>query len=174
MFLQKDPSTPNASLVSGCKRFVLGTALLRNLGPVSECANYLIKTVDPKMHSKMVELREKMIRESAHVQAICAVNPSLHTTLGIIVNRISGRHKDSNDAQDVWAVMFVLGNFTGGEAVFSMPDGQEVTTRFKSGDAILLKARNVFHEIKVWEGDLRVTLVYYSNKAVWTEYNTSR
>jgi hypothetical protein len=144
--------------------------LLRDLAPVSDCMNYLIKTVDPTMHSKMVELREKMVRDSAHVQAICAISPSLHSTLGIIVNRVSGRHRDSKDAQDVWGVMFVLGNFEGGEAVFSMPGGQEVTTRFRSGDVILLKARDVFHEIKNYKGDLRVTLVYYTGHAVWKEY----
>lgn len=120
------------------------------------------------MHATMVELLEKMIQASAHVQAICPVNPSLHTTLGIIVNRISGRHRDSNDAKGVFGVMFVLGNFKGGGAVFSMcVMEKEVATRFRSGDAILLKARDIFHEIKVWEG---VTLVYYSKKAVWTEY----
>jgi len=149
---------------------VAGTALLRDLAPLSECANYLIKTVDPEMHKKMEELREKMIREAAHVQSICSISPSLHTTLGIIVNRISGRHRDAADGKGVWAVMFVLGNFSGGEAVFSMESGKEVTTRFRSGDVILIKARDVWHEIKHWEGDLRVTLVYYSKEAVWTEY----
>lgn len=119
----------------------------------------------------MAELREKMIRVSAHVQAICAISPSLHSTVGVIVNRISGRHKDYTDAKGVWAVMFVLGNFKGGEAVFSMGGGKEVTTRFRSGDAVLLKARDVLHEIKHWEGDLRVTVVYYSKEALWAEYN---
>jgi hypothetical protein len=51
-----------------------------------------------------------------------------------------------------------------------MPGGQEVTTRFRSGDVILLKARDVFHEIKNYKGDLRVTLVYYTGHAVWKEY----
>jgi hypothetical protein len=151
---------------------MFGTALLRNLAPLSECANYLIKTVDPKIHSKMVALREKMIRESAHVQAICSISPSLHTTLGIIVNRISGRHTDSNDAKGVWAVMFALGNFTGGEVLFDMGEKKNrVMTRFRSGDVILLKAANVYHEVRHWDGDLRVTVVYYSKNFVWTEYN---
>jgi len=118
----------------------------------------------------MVALREKMVRESAHVQAICAISPSLHATLGVIVNRVSGHHRDSKDAQDVWAVMFVLGNFEGGEAVFNMPGGKKVTTRFRSGDVVVLKARDVFHEIMDYEGDLRVTLVYYTRHAVWKEY----
>lgn len=118
----------------------------------------------------MVELQNKMIERSAHVQAICAVSPALHTTLGIIVNRLSGRHKDSTDAEGVWTVMFSFGNFKGGEVVFSMPGGKDVTTRFRSGDAILLKARDVVHEIRVWEGELRVTLVYYTQNSVWIEY----
>ena len=101
------------------------------------------------MHKKMVELREKMVRKSAHdVQASCAVSPSLQATSGIIVNRISGAHKDSTDAKGVWAVMFVLGTFQGGEAVFSMTGRKEVTTRFRSGDVVLLKARDMVHEIK--------------------------
>ncbi len=65
-----------------------------------------------------------MIRVSAHVQAICAISPSLHSTLGIMVNRLSGRHQDSTDAKDVLAVMCVLGKFKGGEGVFSMADGK--------------------------------------------------
>jgi hypothetical protein len=141
------------------------------LAPLSECANYLIKSVDPEVYLKMVALREKMIEKSAHVQAICAISPSLHTTLGIIVNRISGRHTDSTDAKGVWAVMFVLGNFTGGEVVFDKGKKNAVTTRFRSGDVILLKAADVQHEIRHWKGDLRVTVVYYSKSFVWTEYN---
>ena len=168
--LQKDPSPPNASLVRSCKNFMFGTALLRNLAPLSECMNYLIKTVDPELHGKMVELQDKMVRESAHVEAICAISPSLHCTMGVIVNRISGRHRDYNDAKGVWAVMFVVGNFKGGEAVFSMPGGKEVTTRFQSGDVILIKARDVVHEIRNYEGDLRVTLVYFTKSFIWTEY----
>lgn len=118
----------------------------------------------------MVELQNDMITRSAHVAAICAISPSLHTNLGIIVNRISGRHKDSTDAEGVWGVMFVFGNFKGGEAVFSMGDKNEVVTRFRTGDAILLKARHVVHEIRVWEGDLRVTIVYYTQNSVYEEY----
>ena len=116
-----------------------------------------------------------MIKESAHVQAICAITPSLHITLGIIVNPRSGRHKDSTDAKGVWTVMFALGNFEGGEVVFSMNKSREkeVTTRFRSGDAVLLKARDVFHEIEHWEGDLRVTLVYYSKEYILKEYGMS-
>lgn len=168
--LQKSPSTPNLSLVQGCQRFVSGMEVLRDLAPLSECANFLIKTVDREGHEQMAELQKKMIKRSAHVEAICAVSPALHTTLGIIVNRISGRHKDSTDAEGVWGVMFVLGSFKGGEAVFSMTGKKDVTTRFRPGDAVLLKARDVVHEIRVWEGSLRVTLVYYTQNSVWIEY----
>jgi len=105
------------------------------------------------------------------MQSICSISLSLHTTLGIIVNRISGHHlRDAADRKSVWVVMFVLGNFRGGEAVFSMESGKKVTTQFRSRDVILIKARDVWYEIKHWEGDLRVTLVYYLKEAVWTEY----
>jgi len=149
---------------------VAGTMLLRDLALLSECTNYLIKTVDPEMHKKMEQLQEKMIWEAAHVQSICSISPSLHTTLGIIVNRISSCHRDAADRKGVWAVMFVLGNFRGDEMVFSMESGKEVTIQFWSRDVILIKARDIWHEIKHWEGDLRVTLVYYLKEVVWTEY----
>jgi hypothetical protein len=144
--------------------------VLRALAPLSICANFLIETVDKDCHWRMGELRKQMIRRSAHVQAICAVSPALHTTLGIIVNRRSGRHKDTRDAKECWSVMFVFGNFEGGEVVLSLDGKKEVVTRFRSGDAIVLKARDLFHEIKVWEGQIRMTLVYYSHDSVWEEY----
>lgn len=144
--------------------------LLKNLAPLADCANYLIRTVDKDSYQKMVKLRNCMVNRSPHVQAICAVTPALHTTLGIIINRRSGRHKDSTDADGFWGVMFVLGDFKGGEIVFSIDGKNEITTRFASGDAILLKARHVFHEIKVWTGNIRVTLVYYTQNSVCLEY----
>ncbi|KAF8162382.1 hypothetical protein BJ912DRAFT_1068847 [Pholiota molesta] len=151
-------STPSASLVKGCAAFVDGLDLLKKLAPLSTCANYLIETVDKDCHWKMVKLRKQMIERSAHVQAICAVSPALHTTLGIILNRRSGRHKDTRDAKECWSVMFVFGNFTGGEIILSLDGKEEVVTRFRSGDAIVLKARTLFHEIKTWGGELRLTL----------------
>jgi hypothetical protein len=67
--------------------------------------------------------------------------------------------------------MFALGNFTGGEIVFDNGKKENaVTTRFRSRDVILLKAGDVYHEVRHWEGALRVPVVYYSKKIVWEEY----
>lgn len=143
--------------------------LLDDLSLLSEFSNYLIKTVDEGIHKKMVRLREKMIKSTPHVKAICAVSPSLHSTIGIIVNRRSGPHKDATDAKGSWAVMFVLGKFDGGEVDMEC-SGVSITSRFSTGDVILLRARDVTHSIKEWKGSLRVTIVYYSKQSVWAEY----
>ena len=153
---------PNTLLFRRCKNFIFRTKLLWNLAPLSECMNYLIKTVDLELHDKMVELRDKMVRDSMHVEAICAISPSLYCTMGVIVNQISGSHRDYNNTKGVWVMMFLLGNFKGSEVVFSMPGDKEVTTRFQSGDTILIKVWDVVHEIKNYESDLRVTFVYFT------------
>lgn len=108
-----------------------------------------------------------MTKTSPHVKAICAVDKSLHTSLEIIVNRRSGYHRDKTDIKDGWAVMFVFGLFSGGRMEFK---DQRVTTRFSSGDPILLKAREVNHAVQEWSGKVRVTLVYFTKESVWKEY----
>ena len=144
---------PNTLLIRRCKNFMFRTKLLWNLALLSECINYLIKTVDLELHGKMMELRDKMVWDSTHVEAICAISPSLHCTMGVIVNQISGSHRDYNNTKGVWAMMFLLGNFKGSEVVFSMPGGKEMTTQFQSDDTILIKTWDVVHEIKNYEGD---------------------
>ena len=172
LFKQNEDSTVNASLV-GCGRYKEGMKFLDEMVPLADCANLLIKTVDKKCFDKLSSLREKMIKQSPHVKSICAVTPSLHSTFGVVSNRISGRHRDSKDAAGIWAVIFVIGSFTGGEMIFSMTEenNKDVIVPFKSGDAILLKARDVYHEVKVWDGDIRITLVYYTTNAVVEEYS---
>lgn len=142
--------------------------LINDLNPISSLANYLILLVDPTCHQNLVNLREKMTRSAPHVKAICAVDASLHTSLGIIANRRSGSHRDTTDMKEGWAVMFVLGSFSGGRLEFK---DQGVTASFSPGDAVLLKARDVNHAVRDWSGNIRVTLVYFTKESVWKEYS---
>ena len=105
-----------------------------------------------------------MVWDSTHVEAICAISPSLHCTMGVIINQISGSHRDYNNTKGVWVMMFLLGNFKGSEVVFSMPGGKEVTIQFQSGDTILIKVWDVVHEIKNYE--LKVTFVYFTSSGL--------
>ncbi len=154
--------------MGGSEKFSKGMKLLQDLSSLAELSNYLIKLVDPDIHERMVLLRETMIKRSAHSMAICTVDPSLHTSLGIIVNRRSGTHRDSTDAKDSWAVMFPLGIFSGGDIEFPKLG---LTSRYRSGDVVLLRAREVEHAVKEWSGLVRVTLVYFSKESVWKEYS---
>ena len=160
---------PSGSLVGSCAKFVQGMQVLDDLALLSHFANKLIKTVDIGMYQQMVDLRETMIAQSPHVKAICSVSPSLHSTVGIILNRQSGNHRDATDAQDSWAVMFVFGQFEGGEVDLAY-EGNKYSCRFSNGDAIVLRAGEVEHRIRQWQGSLRVTIVYYSKESVWVQY----
>ncbi|PPQ85955.1 hypothetical protein CVT26_012662 [Gymnopilus dilepis] len=164
-----EPSMPSASLLGTCSKYVQGMKLLDDLSLLSHYANYLIKAVDRPMYDNMVALRERMIARSPHVKSICAVSPALHSTIGVIVNRRSGNHRDAKDAKDSWAIMFVFGSFEGGEVDLTYKTSRFVS-RFSNGDAIVLRAGQVHHCIREWKGQYRVTIVYYSNNSVWVEY----
>ena len=130
------------------------------------------------MHSALLASREELKKGYPYVRSICEVHPALHHTLGIILNRRSGIHKDSKDGS-AWAVMFVLGDFSGGEIMMSKGDFSKdgeatvVTTPFQPGDAIIFDAQTTYHAIKVWHGCVRVTLVYYTGASVLEINNKS-
>jgi hypothetical protein len=151
-------------------RFQKGVRLLKDLAPLAELANYLIKIVDPTMHDHMARLREVMTNERPEVACLCSQDPGLHLTVGLVVNRQSGSHTDSGDAMDSWAVMFSFGEFKGGDLEF---EDYGIRTRFQPGDAIVLRARELRHGIRPWEGSLRTTVVYFSNESVWKEFGFS-
>jgi len=165
------PSTPSLSLIGGGSlRFSRGMKLLDDLAPLAELSNYLIQMVDKEAYDKLVKARNVMIHARPEVRAICAVDPGLHSTMGLIVNRESGAHTDKRDALDSWAVMFSVGRFCDGDLHFPQYD---IASRFSCGDAIVLRARDVEHGVQQWSGSLRVTIVYYSDDSVWKEFGIS-
>lgn len=144
-----------------------GTLILSQLQDISRQVNYILKVVDEGFHDKLLYLRNKLEREEPYFKCLAAVDPSLHMTVGMVVNRTSGRHKDGNDVKDGWAVTVCLGDHSEGDLEFGE---HKVRTRFKMGDVILLKARDLLHAVKPWKGSLRVTLVWYTNETIFKYY----
>lgn len=83
---------------------------------------------------------------------------ALFPGLAIIKNRQTQLHRDKRGAQYAGDFLSVFGDFVGGD--LSLPD-LNLDFEWTSGAACFFDGRTFSHEVKSWEGSLRLCLVSY-------------
>jgi hypothetical protein len=166
-FTKMEDSYPSSSMVKSCKQFNESTELLRNLNPLTEIINCIMKEFDPEEAKELDELCDILNRENASLQAVHFISPSLHEGIAIIINcSRSGEHVDHSNTPGTWTPMIVIGSFSGGKIVLK---SQGVRLRYNTGDFIMIKGREEFHEIEEWSRMLRMFYVYFTHESIWKE-----
>jgi hypothetical protein len=126
--------------------------------------NTMMEAIDPQQFQAMESLRNELRERFPEYDALCGIDPSVHEGLAVIINRRSGNHKDRSDHPKSWALMTTLGSFQGGDLYFKKLG---LHIQFGPGDFIALKGRQLDHEVEVWQGGLRISLVYFTHESLW-------
>ncbi|TDL13271.1 hypothetical protein BD410DRAFT_735567, partial [Rickenella mellea] len=137
--------------------------LIRDLGFISKCMNALTEAIDADFAKKLKILREKVIAASGFADALSSIDPLLMEGRCLIFNRRTTIHRDESDPPEAWALLFVVGSFKGGSMHF--PE-LGLRVRFLPGDVIAMRGQVLEHEVEVWGGHIRISVVHFTHASL--------
>jgi hypothetical protein len=148
--------------------FTRTAELYRKFHHLSTMINKTIQLVDPRFFNALTQLYKKATKEYAFLAAWGAVDPLLLEGREILLNRISGPHRDQQDPKLGYAGLFAAGSFTSGGSLFFSQLNLRV--RLLPGDFVLLRGRVLEHEIEAWEGGQRISIPHFTHTSLWRTF----
>lgn len=167
LYPQNAGLTPSRDILSTGAALRETCNLVKSMNPLSHRINEVIRGLDPSFHEKLLKLREQTNKHEAFMDAFSKIDCLLLEGREFLFNRLSGLHTDSQDPQLGWAVLFALGDFTGGHV--GLPH-LGLRVRLQPGDMILLRGRVVQHEIEPWEGGQRIGVPHFTHTSLWNAF----
>jgi hypothetical protein len=173
-------------MIKSGKRFSLAMSLREQLQQSGFMINTLLHNLDPAQHDALVRLREAVHKKYPYARALDSVDPLLMEGRGIMWNRRTGYHADNTDPPNAWVALLVLGQFTGGHLFIrslnlrlSYEPGKSYKKithcsahylSYTSGTLILLRGHILPHEVELWVGGQRVSIVHFTHQSLWDEF----
>ena len=141
--------------------------LYRKFDFLSKKINETTQLVDPKFFDAFTQLHQKAKAKHPSLAAWSGVDPFLFEERELLLNRISGRHRDSQDPKLAYAGLYAAGNFTSGGHLF-FPQ-LNLRVRLLPGDFVLLRGRVLEHQIEAWEGGQRISIPHFTHTSLWRD-----
>ncbi len=147
--------------------FARTSKLYQDLELLSKRINETIERVDPVFFQALTDLHKRAIAKHPSLAAWTSVDPLLLEGRELLFNRISGRHRDSQDPKLAYAGLFAAGNFTSGGQIFFPQLNLQV--RLLPGDFVLIRGRVLEHEIEGWKGGQRISIPHFTHTSLWRD-----
>jgi hypothetical protein len=163
----KGEVVPSPETFKTGKAFARTSKLYQDLQLLSKRINETIEQTDPIFFQVLTDLHERATAKHPSLAAWTSVDPLLFEGRELLFNRISGRHRDSQDPKLAYAGLFAAGNFTSGGKV-SFPE-LNLRVRLLPGDFILIRGRVLLHEIEGWDGGQRISIPHFTHTALWRD-----
>jgi len=167
-----DPSTSEDLLAGPGKYVAQSLNFLRSeaIMEMSEFLSIVFAGVDPPKWRAYRDVYNE-VASHPNFSILNIWNPNkLQAFVGhyILINMLTTLHCDTNDLEDGWAVMIVLGVFKGGELV--LPD-LGISLPYRPGDVVFLRSKALYHFIKKFKGIERYVIVLSTPASVfkWAE-----
>ncbi|KDQ61846.1 hypothetical protein JAAARDRAFT_45327 [Jaapia argillacea MUCL 33604] len=140
---------------------------LQELSVTSSRINSLIEQVDPSYYAQLQILQSRILKKYPYARALNAIDPLLMEGRAIMFNRRTPLHADHADPHGSWAVLFVTGIFTVGYLFIPQLN---LRLRYRPGDVVLLRGRELPHEVEAWVGGQRISIAHFTHQSVWDEH----
>jgi hypothetical protein len=156
---------PSADCLASGGVFARTAELYQEFDFLSKKINEAIRLVDPEFFSALSQLSEVSKARHSSLAAWASVDPLLMEGRELLFNRLSGRHRDSQDPPFAYAGLYAAGNFTSGGFLYFRQLNLRV--RLLPGDFVLLRGRVLEHEIEPWEGGQRISIPHFTHTSLW-------
>ncbi|TFK78317.1 hypothetical protein K466DRAFT_507451, partial [Polyporus arcularius HHB13444] len=157
-----DCRVTNVKFNGSCETF-------RELSIITSYVMGAFEELDPLQHDRMRALYEWRLREVASSVAMAAVDPGMFFEgREMQFNRYSLLHFDTNDPSWAWAIIIYFGTFPTCTLKFRQLMLQ-VTLR--PGDMVMMRGRDVLHEVCDWDLGERHLLVHFTHQTLWKQAN---
>ena len=158
---------PSADCLKSGGTFARTAELYQQLHLLSEKINDAIRLADPKFFSALSQLSEISKAKHSSLAVWASVDPLLMEGRELLFNRLSGRHRDSQDPPLAYAGLYGAGSFTSGGFLYLREPNLHV--RLLPGDFVLLRGRVLQHEIEPWDGGQRISIPHFTHTSLWRD-----
>jgi hypothetical protein len=164
---QHKPSIVSADYLSSSRRFTIATNIVDEFERTSLKANYLLQLLDPAQYEALERLREAAHAKYPYARALDAIDPLLQEGRAIMWNRQTPLHADVTDPVNAWVTLFTLGRFTKGHLFVRRLN---LRLFYEPGALVVIKGHILPHEVEVWEGGQRISVVHFTHESLWREF----
>jgi hypothetical protein len=141
--------------------------LYRQFDLLSKKINEVIQVVDPQFFAALTELHKVATAKHPSLAAWTSVDSLLLEGREVLFNRRSGRHRDSQDPRLAYASLYAAGNFKSGGYIYF--HALNLRVRLLPGDFVLIRGRDLEHEVKAWEGGQRISILHFTHTSLWRD-----
>jgi hypothetical protein len=146
------------------KTFSKATELIPELRLLSTRLNTILKCVDPEHYDAAVRRRDKLHILFPFCKALDSLDNLIFEGREFLFNRETEDHLDGGDPKTGWAILFSLGEHTGGE--FVVP-GLNLECNFSPGTLIMVRGRVLRHHVKPFADGQRICIAHFTHEDLW-------
>lgn len=156
--LAADCRVTNAKFNGSCETF-------RELSIITSYVMGAFEQLDPVQHQKMAQLYDWRLRKVASSAAMAGVDPGMFFEgREMQFNRYSLPHFDTNDPSWAWAIIIYFGTFPTCSLKFRQ---LKLKVTLRPGDMVIMRGRDVLHEVCDWLKGERHLLVHFTHHTLW-------
>ncbi|KAJ6539600.1 hypothetical protein B0H19DRAFT_1269902 [Mycena capillaripes] len=149
-----DPTVARDMLKTG-RAFSASLKLMNQLHLVSHRVNWMLKYGDRTHYKEARKLRKKAEAEHQFFKVIGTDDPLKMEGREIMYNRQTPLHPDKSDHKKGWAVLVVVGPFTGGALRIPCLN---LRMKYTNGTMIMFRGKILPHEVEAFSGGQRSLL----------------
>lgn len=139
--------------------------VLQELSIVTRYVMAAFQQADPEQYERLQKVYDWRVNEIASQKAFAAVDRAmLLEGRELQFNRFSLPHFDTLDPHWGWAIIIYYGTFDTCTLHFRQ---LKVKVTLRPGDMVMLRGRDVLHEVKNWLSGERHLLVHFTHKTLW-------
>ena len=141
--------------------------VLLELSIVTRYVMAAFQQTDPEQYDRLHRVYDWRVTTIASQKAISAVDPAMwFEGRELQFNRFSLAHFDTQDPHWGWAIIIYYGTFD--SCTLEFPQ-LKVKVTLRPGDMVMLRGRDVLHEVKNWVSGERHLLVHFTHKTLWDQ-----
>lgn len=165
---QKHSLQPSPSLrrKHGEKGVAARKEYLRDRELNDERVNHMVSLIHRGLYDSMMEAKGILASKPGMAGEWAKAWPSAFPCLGIMENRRTPLHRDTNGAHFCADFLSLLGNFSGGDLVL-----QDLNLKLEwvPGAAAMFDGRSLAHQVESWTGARRICVVQYLWKSAFVD-----
>jgi hypothetical protein len=160
--IQHKPIVASTDFLKSGRRFSLATSIQNQFRFTSHRVNFILKYLDPKQYEALLRLRQAVHLKYPFASALNHIDPLLQEGRAIMWNRRTANHADSTDPVTAWVTLIVLGEFTKGDLYIKRLN---LRLFYEPGTIIIIRGHILPHEVEIWEGGQRVSIVHFTHES---------
>ncbi|KAK6977063.1 hypothetical protein R3P38DRAFT_2810755 [Favolaschia claudopus] len=141
-----DNPVPSRDMLKTGKGFAASLQLIAQLRLISHRVNCLIDEIDPTHSAQLQELHASACKRYRFYDILGTKDPLYMEGRELMYNRQTPLHADKSDPKNGWAVLVVVGPFTGGDLFIPCLNLQ---MRYTHGTMIMVRGKLLPHEVFV-------------------------